>query len=66
MAGCERNPGRDVGFVVAFGEDDFAAGGEGEGEGEVAEELGCGSSEDYFVWLGVDVFGCGGVAVVVG
>ena len=42
----ELDPGGDVGFVVEGGDYDFGAGGEDDGGGEVAEELGCGGAKD--------------------
>lgn len=41
MQFCEAYPGRNVGFVVEGGDDDFGAGGEVEHKGEVGKELGC-------------------------
>lgn len=64
--GGELHPGRDVGFMVEFRDDDFAVRGDVVVErlGEVAEELGCRGAEDDFGGGGVDVF-CHGLAAMV-
>ena len=42
----EADPRRDVGLVIELGEDELVAGGQGQGQGEVAEELGGRWTED--------------------